>query len=381
MKAFHRKGTTLGAACWLFIFWTASGALAQDAARWSAEKANAWQTETGWLVGCNFIPSTAINELEMWQADTFDPPTIDRELGWAEGIGFNSVRVFLHNLPWQQDSAGFLNRIEQFLQVADKHHIRPMFVIFDSCWDPNPKLGPQHPPVPFRHNSGWVQAPGNEYTDHPERLQELKPYVEGVIGHFRADRRIAFWDLYNEPDNINENSYNKQETARKRSTTLELLRATYRWAREANPSQPVSSGVWKGNWPDPDKLSDFEQVQLGQSDIVTFHCYANLEETRRCVDHLRHWGRPIVCTEYMARPAGSTFDPILGYFKEQHVGAYNWGFVSGKTQTIFPWDSWTKKYTAEPPVWFHDIFHSNGLPYRQAEVNYIRKLTLGTAPH
>jgi hypothetical protein len=268
--------------------------------------------------------------------------------------------------------------MEQFLRIADKHHIRPMFVIFDSCWDPNPKLGRQHAPVPFRHNSGWVQAPGNEYTDHPERLEELKPYVEGVIGHFRADRRIAFWDLYNEPDNLNENSYNKGEAAKKRATTLELLRDTYAWAREANPTQPVSSGVWRGNWADPDKLSDFEKVQLGESDIITFHCYADLKETSLCVEHLRHWGRPVVCTEYMARPAGSTFNPILGYFKEQQVGAYNWGFVSGKTQTIYPWDSWTKQYTGEPPVWFHDIFRADGAPYRQSEVDYIRSVTMGT---
>lgn len=346
-----------------------------EAQRWSAGRANEWSARTGWLVGCNFIPSTAINQLEMWQADTFDPKTIDRELGWAEGLGFNSVRVFLHNLLWQQDSAGFLDRMEQFLQIADRRHIRTMFVIFDSCWDPNPKLGPQHAPVPFRHNSGWVQSPGNEYMEHPERLEELKPYVTGVIGHFRDDRRIAFWDLFNEPDNLNENSYNKEETARKRAAALELLKDVFAWAREANPTQPISSGVWRGDWPDPVHLSDFEKVQLGDSDIITFHCYAKLDETEKCVRHLRRYDRPIVCTEYMARPAGSTFNPILGYFKRQHVGAYNWGFVSGKTQTIYPWDSWTKKYTSEPAVWFHDIFRADGTPYDPAEVAYIRGLT------
>jgi hypothetical protein len=133
---------------------------AQD--RWSEERANAWYAQQPWPVGANFLPSTAINELEMWQAESFDTATIDRELGWAEGIGMNTMRVFLHNLVWEQDPKGFDHRVDEFLAIAARHHIRPVFVLFDSCWDPRPKLGPQHPPIPGVHNSGWVQAPGAE---------------------------------------------------------------------------------------------------------------------------------------------------------------------------------------------------------------------------
>jgi len=347
-----------------------------DSSRWSEEKANAWHTQTGWLVGCNFSPSTAINQLEMWQADTFDPVTIDRELGYAQGLGFNTIRVFLHNLLWTQDSAAFLDRMEQFLKIADKHHIKPILVFFDSCWDPDPKLGRQHDPKPFVHNSGWVQSPGREFIAQPERLDELKPYVVGVLTHFRDDPRIAFWDLYNEPDNLNDNSYGKTEFQSKKQAALTLLKKVYDWTREVQPSQPVSSGVWRATWSDPDALSDFEKVQLGQSDIITFHDYGKPDEVKRCIANLRRYHRPIVCTEYMARPAGSTFDPILGIFKQADVGACNWGFVSGKTQTIFPWDSWTKPYTNEPPLWFHDILHPDGTPYKEDEVVYIRGLTL-----
>jgi hypothetical protein len=325
------------------------------------------------------MPSTAINQLEMWQAESFDPATIDRELGYAEGLGFNTARVFLHNLLWTQDSEGFLGRMEQFLKLADKHHIKPIFVFFDSCWDPDPKLGRQHDPKPFVHNSGWVQSPGRAYIEHPERLDELKGYVEGVLGHFRDDQRIAFWDLFNEPDNLNNNSYGQIEDPNKRQASLTLLKKVFAWAREANPSQPVSSGVWKGNWAVPSELGDFERVQLGESDIITFHDYGKPEEVQRCIASLRGYHRPIVCTEYMARPAGSTFDPILGIFKKEDVGACNWGFVSGKTQTIFPWDSWTKTYTGEPPLWFHDILHKDGMPYKAEEVRYIRQVTMGSA--
>src|SRR4051812_25539516 len=242
--------------------------------RWSAEKAKEWYGRQPWLVGCNFSPSTAINQLEMWQAETFDLATIDRELGWAEQLGFTSVRVFLHHLVWQQDSAGFMRRMDQFLDLAQKHHIGVMFVLFDSCWDPFPKLGRQRDPKPHLHNSGWVQCPGREFMDHPERLDELKSYVQGVIGHFKNDQRIQFWDLFNEPDNLNEPAYRKQERANKLDSARILLGKAFVWARAMEPSQPLSSAVWMGNWGDPAKLSPIERIQLEESDIITFHNYS-----------------------------------------------------------------------------------------------------------
>ncbi len=343
--------------------------------QWTVYQANDWYRQKPELIGCNFIPSTAINELEMWQADTFDPTTIDRELGWAQGLGFNSTRVFLHNIPWDEDSQGYIKRIDQFLQIADKHHIGVVFVLLDSCWDPFPKAGKQHEPTPHRHNSGWVQAPGLEILKDPSRHAQLAPYIKGVVGHFKDDRRIHAWDVFNEPDNMNKNSYGRSEPANKPELALTLIKEAYQWAREADPSQPLTSGVWIGAWPDPAKLSSMEHFQLEQSDIISFHNYAPLPQLKEAVEHLRRYNRPMLCTEYMARPAGSTFDPNLGYLASQKVGAYNWGFVSGKSQTIYPWDSWQKQYTAEPPLWFHDIFRSDGTPYDLKEVQYIRTVT------
>ncbi len=350
-----------------------TGAHAQSP--WPIEKADAWQTQHPGLVGCNFTPSSAINQLEMWQADTFDTKMIDRELGWAQSIGFNSVRVFLHDLLWQQDEKGFLDRMDQFLSIAHRHHIGVIFVLFDSCWNPDPKLGKQPEPRPFVHNSGWVQSPGREMLRHPERFAELKPYVQGVIGHFKDDPRIDMWDLFNEPDNNNDPAYIKLEAGNKRDMTMILLQQSFEWAREMNPSQPLTSAVWLGPWADPNKLNSTERVQLQNSDVISFHNYDKLEMLKQCVQNLRRYHRPTVCTEYMARPVGSTFDPNLKYLHDQNVGAYNWGFVSGKTQTIFPWDSWTKSYTSEPPLWFHDIFRTDGTPYDAKEVEYIKSVT------
>ena len=346
--------------------------------QWTPEAANAWYAKQPWRVGCNFSPSTAVNELEMWQADTFDLPTIDRELGWAEGLGFNTARVFLHNLLWQQDPQGLLHRMDQFLEVADRHHIKVMFVLLDACWDPYPKLGKQRDPQPGLHNSGWVQAPGREILEDRSRWPEVASYVKGVVGRFKEDGRILAWDVFNEPDNTNRSSYAKQEPLKKAEMTRSLLTQVIQWTREADPSQPLTTGVWMGNWPDPEKLSPMERLQLEQSDIISFHNYAKLPEMKLAVEHLRRYNRPLFCTEYMARPMGSTVGEILPFLKEQKVAAYNWGFVAGKTNTIYPWDSWQKRYKAEPKVWFHDIFRADGTPYDPAEVAVIKSLTGAT---
>ena len=344
--------------------------------QWTLQHANDWYAKQPWLVGSNFIPSTAINELEMWQADTFDLPTIDRELTWAEGLGMNTMRVFLHNLAWKQDPAGFVNRMEKFLQVADKHHIRIMFVLLDSVWDPNPQIGPQRAPRPHVHNSGWVQSPGAQVLKDPASWPiEIKLYIKEVIGHFRNDRRVLIWDLMNEPDNGN-GSYKSTELPNKAEAAQQLLTKVWVWAREAKPSQPLTSGVWqKLDWSDDAKLSPMEHLQLENSDVITFHNYDPPDRMLVSIKSLRHFNRPIICTEYMARPRGSTFEAVLPVLKQEKVGAYNWGFVSGKSQTIYPWDSWEKQYAAEPPVWFHDIFRPDGQPYDKKETDLIRTLT------
>jgi hypothetical protein len=346
----------------------------QPRSRWTPDQANAWLVKQPWLVGCNFTPSTAINQLEMWQADTWDPVTIDRELGWARQLGFTSVRVFLHDLAWTQDREGFLKRMDQFLGIAASHRIGVMFVLFDGVWDPFPKPGKQREPKPHVHNSGWVQSPNQAILKDPARHDELRAFVQAVIGRFRNDRRVQVWDIFNEPDNPVP-QYRSVELTNKAEVALVLLQKAFVWAREVNPSQPITCGVWIGNWADPAKLTPMERCQLEESDVISFHCYGKLEEMQQCIQNLRRYRRPVLCTEYMARPTGSRFDPVLGCLKEQNVAAYNWGFVDGKSQTIYPWDSWNKTYTSEPTPWFHDILRRDGEPYDAAEADYIKRLT------
>jgi len=361
----------------------ASAASAQSA-RWSEQKANAWYAQQPWLVGSNYVPKSAINQLEMWQEATFNPAEIDQEFTWAEAMGMNTMRVFLHDLLWQQDAPGFQKRIDQFLTIASRHHIRPLFVIFDSCWDPLPHLGPQHPPIPGVHNSGWVQSPGATALADPTQYPRLKIYVQGIIGPFANDDRILGWDLWNEPDNSNGGSYPKTELKQKDKTArvTALLPQVFEWAREKKPTQPLTSGVWAVDTStDGEKLGETAQIQLRESDIITFHNYSWPEYFKSEVAWLKKYNRPVICTEYMARSVGSTFDTVLPIAKQERVGAINWGFVAGKTQTYFPWESWEHPYVlSQPPVWFHEVLGPDGAPYRQAEVDLIRQLTARSNP-
>lgn len=344
--------------------------------RWSEQQARDWYAKQPWLVGSNYNPASAINQLEMWQADSFDPKRIDLELGWAEGLGMNTMRVFLHDLLWQQDAEGFKRRLDQFLTIAAKHKIRPMFVLFDSVWDPDAKLGKQRPPRPGVHNSGWVQSPNRTTLQDPAQYPHLEAYVKGVVGAFARDQRILAWDIWNEPDNENHGSYNQLEPKNKVQLVLALLPRAFAWAREAKAEQPLTSGVWKGDYSAPEKLTPMERLQIDLSDVVTFHSYDSPTELEKRINWLKQYNRPLICTEYMARGNGSFFFGSLPVGKIHHVGMINWGFAQGKTQTNLPWDSWQHPYTdREPSIWFHEIFRNDGTPYMVEEVEFIRRMT------
>lgn len=350
---------------------------------WSAAKAQAWYAKQGWLTGCNYAPATAINQLEMFQAATFDPERIDLELKWASELGFNTMRIFLHDLLWEQDAEGFKQRLDKVLGICQKHRIKPLIVLFDSCWDPNPTLGYQHPPVPGVHNSGWVQSPGAAALTDATQYARLEAYTKGIIGAFARDERILGWDVWNEPDNVSGSGvYGKSEPVNKIALIEALLPKVFAWARAAKPTQPLTSGVWEHggyDWSSPEKWNKMERIQLTQSDIITFHTYADSATFRRNINQLKTLGRPLICTEYLARGNKSTFETFLPIAKSNNVGMINWGFVQGKLQTELPWDSWDKPYINghELKIWHHEILRTNGQPYRKEETDLIKKMTKG----
>lgn len=340
---------------------------------WNNDRVNQWYEKQPWIFGSNFIPSTAINQIEMWQESSWDPATIDRELGYAERIGMNSIRVYLHYLVWKEEGKLFLERIDEFLELADSHNIGVIFVFLDDCWDPSPYYGKQKDPVPFIHNSGWVQCPGWEILSNTSRHEELKPYVQDILNHFGADSRILAWDLYNEPGNTNSISY--ADAVDKLDYSLLLLKDVFHWAREVDPSQPLTTGVWVGDWSNPDSLSALNKFSLDHSDFISFHCYYDLAGFKNFYKALERYKRPIICTEFMSRSSGGLFDSILPYMKAHEIGGFNWGLVNGKTQTIYSWESWIRDISGEADFWHHDILRKDGTPYLEEEVALFLELT------
>ena len=357
--------------------------------RWTEERAWQWHNDNGWMVGTNFNPSTSINQLEFWQEDTYDPETIERELEWSAELGMNMHRVYLHNLLWDQDSIGFLERVDNYLNISESKNIKTLFVLLDDVWHPVPKLGKQPEPIPFVHNSGWVQAPGSEILGDSSRHDELKNYVKGVISHFADDKRVVGWDLYNEPDNVAssdpENLVNNinfrglnrgPEVKEKHIYSLSLLKKIFMWAREVNPSQPLTVGLWKDSekWNDIDSLSAIDRFAISNSDVISFHAYGDLEETMKKIEDLEQFNRPLLCTEYLARGEQNTFQIMLPLFKEKEIAAVNWGFVAGKTNTAFPWSSWQVEFDSLPKIWHHDIYLPDKTPYDEKEIAFLKNI-------
>jgi hypothetical protein len=346
--------------------------------RWTAGEARSWYARQDWILGANYTNASAINQLDMFQAATWNPGEIDKELGWAKKFGMNAMRVYLHDLLYKQDAEGFKRRFAELLAIADRHDIRIMPVLFDSVWDPDPKLGPQHPPIPGVHNSGWVQSPGRHDLVNPANDAHFRRYVEDIVGTFAKDDRILLWDVWNEPDNHGGGMFNDDQLAEERVRIEQLLPQVFAWARGQKPTQPLSSGVWIGpDWsPGSPELTPIQRTQLAESDVITFHNYEWPEQFEARIAQLRPYGRPLICTEWMARSAGSTADAVLPIAHRENIGMINWGFVQGEIQTHLPWDSWERPYTLQQPVvWFHDLLHPDGRPYREREAEIFRSLS------
>lgn len=344
--------------------------------RWSPEKAHQWYAQQPRLFGTNYVPACAINQLEMWERDTFNPARIRRELDWARDLGMNTKRVFLHDLLWLHDREGFKDRIDHFLEICAERRIRPMLVLFDSCWDPCPVVGQRRDPLPGVHNSGWVQGPGAAALKDPTQHGRLKDYVQDIVATFGRDERVLAWDVWNEPDNASMGKYAGHElTPEEKSRCIAyLLPQVFGWAREANPSQPLTSGVWHGDWSSLETMQQVPRLQITHSDIISFHNYNEPGHFRKLIQQLSQHGRPMMCTEFMARNQGSTLQAILPVAREYNVGMYCWGFVSGRSQTCMPWDSWDRPYDQKPPeVWFHDLLNPDGTPYAPDEIEFLKK--------
>jgi len=333
---------------------------------WTKEKAWNWYNKNQSVIGCNYVPQTAINSTEMWQSDTFDIETIAKELKWASDIGYNSIRVFIQFLVWKNERDELIKNISRLLEVADGYNIKVTPVLFDDCAfsDLEPYLGTQNEPEYLVHNSGWTPSPGVKYTNDFTKYTELKEYTKDIINSFKSDQRIFMWDLYNEPGN-----------SKRGAKSLYLVEKAFEWAREVNPIHPLTVGLWafeNGSAVEGTKFVDLKAMEL--SDIITFHHYGNAEQVEMSLSYYSSLGYPMICTEWMARVQFESYiETVLPVFHKHNVGTYNWGLVNGKTQTHVPWDY--DKNLGEPNIWFHDILQKDGTPYNEAEIGIIKNIS------
>ncbi len=353
--------------------------------RWTQSDANSWWSRKPWICGFNFLPSSAVNFLEMWHPDSFDRKTIERELGWAGEIGFNAVRVNLHALVWQHDAQGLLDRLDWLMGVADRNGIATVPCLFDDCGfgGAEPVYGAQPDPVPGVHNSRAVASPGRLALQDHTRWPGFESYLRGIIRAFRDDVRVLFWDLYNEPGNrMIFSAAGAREYEPDFSTeSLALMRACFEWARDETPEQPLTVGAWTTPLPgsaDAPYQTEIDQTALDLSDITTFHAYWDATHVGDFIDHLKAQKRPMFCTEWLARPIGSRIENQLELFNERGVGCFQWGLVKGRTQTHLPWPAelvTAHGGQADPSIWFHDLLETNGMPYIADETDLIKAFT------
>ena len=344
-------------------------------ARWTPERARAWYARLAPLQGCNYVPAYAVNSLDMWRR--FDAPAVDCELALAAGLGMNSLRVFLHDLAHVADPAGFLRDVDAFLTVCARHGIRPLLVFFDDCWDA-PASGPQPAPIPGVHNSRWTQSPGVEAAADPEQRPRLEAYVRDVVRAFGRDERVLAWDVYNEVTNFFLRHLAKSEPMKSLGLvstmvrrrlgdlpTLALAEEACAWVRDEGTDHPLTLASWYTEaW--------LNEQLYAWSDVLSFHSYEGPADVESQIAALRPHGRPILCTEWLSRPAGSTVEAVLPVLRKHDVASYNWGLVDGATQTKYGWDDDGSDGGGEPELWFSDLLRADGTPYREDEAAVLR---------
>lgn len=352
----------------------ASALFARDV--WTCEQANEWFAKQKYRAGVNYVPSYAINSIEFWQKESYNPKIIDSELALLESLGMNTVRVFLNDLVWKDDPEGFYKRLDNFLEIADKHGAGVMFVFFTNGGKDNGKLGKQDGPN-GTHNSNWRKTPSYSVLGDKSKWGYLEEYVKGVVSRYANDKRVLVWDIYNEPGHIKSPhvkgggaNLSEEDVQRLRKMSLDFLEATAQWARSCNPSQPITYGTFVSDSTPHGKM--FNNLIYSQSDVISYHSYGNIIRQISRLKEARKHNRPVMCTEWMARPTGSCFNPVLKFLKQNNVWSYSFGLVAGKIET------WRPSFDLSCPeldsIWYHDIFKADHTPYEPTEVEYIKSV-------
>ena len=345
-----------GIICLLLLVIANTSMLAQQqAGRWPEQKIWDWYNRQPWYCGFNYIPGYAINYTAMWDKTSFNPTAIDKELALAEGLGLNCLRAVLQFAVYEDDPKYFLNTLDKFLAICNKHKIKFMPALFDDCvfgLEHDPKVGKQPEPLVGWYAWAWSPSPGHRLVIDSTKHHRIEKYVKAVMTRFKNDDRIFIWDLYNEPTNGGLGN-----------TSLPLLSKVIKWAREVQPVQPITVGVWNGN-------KRLNEMAISGSDIVSFHNYGKKADLVKHISDLKQYNRPLINTEWMNRGAGSVIEDNLTVFFSEKVGCMLWGLVNGKTQTDLPWGH--RPGDPASAVWQHDLYKKDFTPYSQKELGLLK---------
>lgn len=328
-------------------------------ARWPVAKAEEYMKPYGAIKGVNYVPSYCASYIEMWHH--FNEQVILKELRWAKKAGLNSLRIFVAACQWESRREIVKARLDQFLDYAKELGFSVMLTLQPNTYMlPGNDLGPEEDPfiLKFRpgvHDGGWIYKGAKIFDCNGQWVEDkegIGAFVTDIVSCYKDDPRVAFWDLYNECHEGN----------------VALMEYCFAKAREVNPMQPLTA-CWRA----------FEI-----SDVTTFHCYVrphqeidkewpgihefNFEqESERALNT----GRPVLCTECLARTFGNDLDVILPHYSRDHIGFYIWGLVAGTAQYHFPW-GWPEG-SPEPRRWFHCIYYPDGTAFDDKEIELLRQ--------
>lgn len=345
--------------------------------KWTNEEANNWYKRLGWLRGCNFIGSDCANRLDMWQSYKREEKlkTADRELALADKIGFNTVRLWANFDVYYAESESFMDILENYISLCDKHNQKVMLVLGyeedlprGDVFIPK-KLGEQEYALGehqgrFPLSEEQKSLTPHHYMEYPELKDKFIEMVKNIVKKYRDDERILCWNIWNEPG------------IQRGELSIEFMNILFGVVRELDTVQPLCADVWRG-LEDGKPISKEERHALELSDIISFHSYS---EYRWFVENLfefKKLNRPIFVTEWLHRINHNNIHDIYPLMYIENVANYCWGFVVGKTQTNEPWSNIWYQYDNREArnydftKWQHDLFRPNLRPYDPNEIELI----------
>ncbi|NOX97778.1 MAG: cellulase family glycosylhydrolase [Nitrospirae bacterium] len=279
--------------------------------------------------GANYIPSYARNSIEIWE--NFNPEVIDRELGYAQSLGLNSVRVWLDYRPYAHNPGLMLKRIEAFLCLCDKHKLTVILILFDSCGIEEKDLREKGENL---HWKRWIKNPGYDYL-FPEHWDRFKKYIKDIVGTFLNDHRVLAWDVMNEPW-----CQIKPDNDEQKRVIMRFVKHFAKQVRNLNPDAPITIGVTT--------LDRAEQVE-DLIDLISFHSYDTEPEKwelllKKANQYAKLKGKPILLTEW-GYPAWGTevsagrlltdkdqldfYEKIMPLVRESKIGWYFFDLIMG----------------------------------------------------